>query len=70
MSHLVSLFLMWLRANITLRIWLILMAHILFLLDGAGVESEAIDKAWTSESTALCSNPNCHYQFCQQGQMI
>lgn len=52
----------------TLTYWLIFMAPFLFLLDGAGVEAEARDKAWAVESTALCSNPNWHYQLCQQGK--
>lgn len=33
-------------------------AQSLFLLDGADLESEAVDKAWGFESTALHSNPN------------
>ena len=51
-------FLMWLWELIKLHIWLLSVAQILFLLDGAGLESEGVDKAWAFESTALHSNPN------------
>lgn len=30
----------------------------------------SVDKAWAFESTALHSNPNCHYQLHGQGQMM
>ena len=47
---------MWLWEHIKLHIWLLSVAQILFPLDSAGLESEAVDKAWAFESNSVVSS--------------